>query len=88
MQDFNHPHIMPLIGVCYDTGVGVVMPFMANGSVLQYLKKEREQLQLSEEADIEQVSSHPYSVIIYRRTGVHGLINLINDCVLRVLPTL
>ena len=87
MQDFNHPHIMPLIGVCYDTGVGVVMPFMGNGSVLQYLKKEREQLQLSEEADIEEVSSHPYSVIIilYRRTSVHGLIN---DCVLRVLPTL
>ena len=60
MQDFNHPHIMPLIGVCYDTGVGVVMPFMANGSVLKYLKKEREQLQLSEEADIEEVSFHPY----------------------------
>ena len=55
MQDFSHPHIMSLIGVCLDAGVGVVMPFMANGSVLKYLKKERETLLLGEEAEIEQV---------------------------------
>ena len=55
MQDFSHPHIMSLIGVCLDAGVGVVMPFMANGSVLNYLKKERKALLLSEEAEIEQV---------------------------------
>ena len=60
MQDFSHPHIMSLIGVCLDAGVGVVMPFMANGSVLKYLKKERETLLLSEEAEIEQVINlHP-----------------------------
>ena len=55
MKDFKHPHVMPLIGVCLDSGVGVVMPFMANGSVLSYLKKERDALLLSEDADIEQV---------------------------------
>ena len=55
MQDFSHPHIMSLIGVCLDAGVGVVMPYMANGSVLSYLKKERETLLLSDEAEIEQV---------------------------------
>ena len=44
MKDFNHPHIMPLIGVCLDAGVGVVMPYKANGSVLSSLKKERETL--------------------------------------------
>ena len=54
MQDFSHPHILSLIGVCLDAGVGMVMPFMANGSVLNYLKKERETLLLTEEAEIEQ----------------------------------
>ena len=33
-------HVKP----CLDPGVGVVMPFMANGSVLSYLKRERETL--------------------------------------------
>ena len=46
---------MPLIGVCLDSGVGVVMPFMANGSILSYLKKERGTLLLNEDAEIEQV---------------------------------
>ena len=55
MKDFKHPHVMPLIGVCLDSGVGVVMPFMANGSILSYLKKERGTLLLNEDAEIEQV---------------------------------
>ena len=55
MKDFKHRHIMPLIGVCLDTGVGVVMPFMTNGSVLNYLKEKRESLLLSDEAEIDQV---------------------------------
>ena len=55
MKYFKHRHVMPLIGVCLDSGVGVVMPFMANGSVLSYLKKERMALLLNEDADIEQV---------------------------------
>ena len=59
MKDFNHPHIMSLIGVCLNAGVGVVMPYMANGSVLSYLKKERKTLLLQDEADMEQVRVEP-----------------------------
>ena len=55
MKYFKHRHVMPLIGVCLDSGVGMVMPFMANGSVLSYLKKERMVLLLNEDADIEHV---------------------------------
>ena len=55
MQDFSHPHVMSLIGVCLDSGVGVVMPYMANGSILSYLKKERGILLLSEDAELEEV---------------------------------
>ena len=59
MKDFNHPHIMSLIGVSLGAGVGMVMPYMANGSVLSYLKKERETLLLQDEADMEQVRVEP-----------------------------
>ena len=54
MQQFNHPHVLSLIGVCLDTGPGVsmVMPFMNNGSLLHYLKKERQSLEMmGEELD-------------------------------------
>ena len=55
MQDFSHPHVMSLIGVCLDSGVGVVMPYMANGSILSYLKNERGTLLLTEDAELEEV---------------------------------
>ena len=51
MQEFNHPHVLCLIGVCLDTGPGVsiVMPFMTNGSLLDYLRKERSNMEQSED---------------------------------------
>ena len=57
MQSFNHPHVMTLIGVCLDTGPGraLVMPYMANGSLLAYLKKERTNLDLSDDAELDTV---------------------------------
>ncbi len=56
MKDFNHPHVMPLIGVCLDAGPGVsmVMPYMTNGSVLDYLRKENG-LKLTENCSNEKV---------------------------------
>jgi serine/threonine protein kinase len=57
MKDFQHPNVMSLIGVCLDAGPGVsiVMPFMANGSLLEYLKKERDKLYLTEIDEIDEV---------------------------------
>ena len=57
MMEFQHPNIMSLIGVCLDAGPGVsiVMPFMANGSLLDYLKKERDKLYLSDMSELEDV---------------------------------
>ena len=58
MMDFQHPNVMSLIGVCLDAGPGVsiVMPFMANGSLLDYLKKEREKIYLPDTSELEDVS--------------------------------
>ncbi|XP_064389992.1 hepatocyte growth factor receptor-like isoform X4 [Halichondria panicea] len=59
MKDFNHPHVMPLIGVCLDAGPGVsmVMPHMTNGSVLDYLKQERNSLKLTDNCSKEKAQS-------------------------------
>jgi serine/threonine protein kinase len=45
MEKFNHPNVLTLIGVCLDGGPApyIVMPFMAKGSLLSYLKEERDQ---------------------------------------------
>jgi len=72
MKQFNHPNVMSLIGVCTDAGPApyIIMPFMANGSLLSYLRKERPNLLLNETADEDLVrvcivfqSMHP--IILY-----------------------
>ena len=68
MQDFHHPHVMTLIGVSFDANhtPSMVMPFMANGSLLLYLKKNRSSLIISEAADEETVRLSPcaYNVCV------------------------
>ena len=52
MQYFKHPNVMSLIGVCenFCGGPAVVMPFMVNGSVLDYLRREKKSLVLDTES--------------------------------------
>ena len=59
MQELTHPNIMSLDGVCVDASQGpsIVMPYMANGSLLDYLKRERSTLLLSFDADVEKIVS-------------------------------
>ena len=53
MMWFNHPNVMSLIGVCIDVGEApyVVMPFMINGSLLAYLKKNRSHFTSTDESE-------------------------------------
>ncbi len=48
MESLSHPNVMNLIGVSItDTAkVVIIMPYMANGSLLSYVKKERTHLYL------------------------------------------
>ena len=66
MKQFNHPNVMNLIGVCIDGGPApyIVMPFMANGSLLSYLRKKRANLLLDETADEDVVSVILFCFII------------------------
>ena len=42
MEGVEHPHVLNIIGVCVDAGPApyIIMPFMSNGSLLAYIKKE------------------------------------------------
>ena len=53
MKQFDHLNVLNVIGVCVDAGPApyVIMPFMANGSLQSYLKKERAQFIVTEDAD-------------------------------------
>ena len=57
MSGLDHPHVLTLIGVCVDGGPSlyIVMPFMANGSLLSYLKADRKSLLMPEDAQDEAV---------------------------------
>ncbi len=72
MRDFNHPNVLSLIGVCIDGGPTpyIVTPFMANGSLQSYLKKNRTELVLGEEADEEEVTARVHKYM-HRREHVN-----------------
>ena len=46
MKSFDHPHVMNLKGVCLDGGPVpyIILPYMANGSLLSYLQKKQSDL--------------------------------------------
>ena len=57
MKDLSHPNVMSLVGVCINEAQGpaIIMPYMANGSLLDYLKKERKSLDLDLDAETDMV---------------------------------
>ena len=65
MSRFKHPHVMGLIGVCLDAGTApyIVMPYMANGSLLHYLKKERSNLVFPEDTEDSEVYKRIYDIV-------------------------
>ena len=56
MHKFDHPNVLKLIGVCLDGGPApyIIMPFMAHGSLLSYLRKERKELLLEPSAAMDE----------------------------------
>ena len=59
MQGFEHPHVLNITGVCVDAGSApyIVMPFMANGSLLAYIKREKTNLVIPNDAANEELVS-------------------------------
>ena len=45
MLSFKHPNVMSLIGMCFDGETPMIlMPYMLNGSVLEYVKRNKVKL--------------------------------------------
>ena len=56
MLSFQHPNVMSLVGVCLDDEMPLlIMPFMSNGSVLEYIRYHKQELLLTSEATDEEV---------------------------------
>ena len=57
MKDLSHPNVMSLLGVCIDAtqGPSIITPYMANGSLLDYLKRDRKNLYLDFDAETDTV---------------------------------
>ena len=58
MSKFDHPNVLRLRGVCLDGGPApyIIMPFMANGNLLTYLKDNRKTPVISSGSEDDEVS--------------------------------
>ena len=58
MYKFDHPNVITLLGLCLDAGPSpyIVLPFMENGSLLSYVRKNKAKLLVSSEAEEEAVN--------------------------------
>ena len=58
MEGFEHPHVLNIIGVCMDAGPApyIIMPFIENGSLLDYIKREKNKLVVLNDTDNELAS--------------------------------
>ena len=63
MLSFSHPNVMSLIGLCFDGEMPLlIMPFMTNGTVLEYVKQNRESLYFTQTT--EEVHHYCYYVTV------------------------
>ena len=75
MQNLEHPHVLNIVGVCVDAGPApyIIMPFMANGSLLAYIKREKMSVViLNDAADDELASSYLNTLYRYKVTTIQG----------------
>ena len=62
MLSFSHSNVMPLVGLCIEGEMPLlIMPFMINGSVLEYVRKRREKLYFIEKTDSLEVSNYIFN---------------------------
>ena len=63
MLSFDHLNVMPLTGVCSEgPSPLLIMPFMSNGNVLEYVRHHKEELMLTSEATESEVNLFTWMV--------------------------
>ena len=71
MLSFDHPNVMSLTGVCLDKEIPLlIMPFMANGTVLEYVTQHKEDLRLTSKATEAQVCHCTLHIVYIASDGV------------------
>ena len=67
MCQLKHPNVLTPIGICIDAEVPyLIMPLMERGSLLMYLRKERDKLFIPEDTDVDQVCKSSYTVLLLK----------------------
>ena len=68
---FKHPNVMSLIGVCLDGEMPlIIMPFMSNGSILEFVRNRKEELFLCSRDNLELVCMYVHVCVntVYRKS--------------------
>ena len=71
MLDFNHPNVLRLVGVCFDTEDKlplIVLPYMANGDLRRFLKSKRSKSSSTSDETMPEVRMYMASIIIKQYT--------------------
>lgn len=57
MTQLNHTNVLSITGICIDAGIApyIVLPYMANGSLLDWLKRERKRIVMDKEYNEDEV---------------------------------
>ena len=73
MSRFKHAHVMGLIGACVDSGSTplIIMPYMENGSLLKYLKRERQNIIVSKDNDEDEVCNT--RIIMHTKPNLYSI---------------
>ena len=75
MLSFEHTNVMSLIGVCLDGEMPlIIMPFMSNGSVLDFVRHHKNEFMLTSSATQQQVSVKVYTKYL------HHVVNVTAHC--------
>ena len=64
MARFDHPNVMKLLGVSISKSrtLLVIMPYMAQGSLLSYLRKNKDQFMREDQGPTEMVNTRTHSL--------------------------
>ena len=81
MCQLKHPNVLTPIGVCVDVEVPyIIMPLMERGSLLMYLRKEKDKLFMFEGTEVHPSYSHMHK-------HINGTLLIISAVLIQVLST-